>query len=133
MTREELEKYGNLKKETDDLRERIKVIETKAQGVSAIKTDTGGMVKSSPGNTKENILALYIDQQNLYARKLRELDFELKKIEWAISGLVSRERQILRYRFIDGMLYRDIETKVGYSERQLRRIIDEALEKIKDL
>lgn len=50
--------------------------------------------------------------------------------EHALSGLGARERQIVRWRFEDGLLQREIAERVGVSQMQISRILKQALERM---
>lgn len=52
--------------------------------------------------------------------------------ERALEGLSDRERQIVRWRFDDGLLQREIAERVGVSQMQISRILRQALERMHD-
>lgn len=130
MTIRELKSYKHYKIELEDLEERVRSLEAKATSLG------GGIVggakgKPSAKNAKEDIWALLIDTREMYLKKLKELNRRMVRIEYTISRLPARERDIMRRKFIDCATNEEIGNAVGYSERQVRRIVKNALEELK--
>lgn len=51
--------------------------------------------------------------------------------EHALAGLGEREREIVRWRFEDGLLQREIAQRVGVSQMQISRILSQAVERMR--
>jgi len=50
--------------------------------------------------------------------------------QWALADLGEREQQIVRWRFEDGLLQREIAERVGLSQMQISRILSQALDRM---
>ena len=69
--------------------------------------------------------------RDLYREKLDELVALQVRIEKAIDSLDPIERELFRYRYIDGLEWHQIEAKMHYSSTSVHRIHSLALEKLK--
>lgn len=96
MTEKELSKYYFLKKEVEDLEERIKEL---GNGLGAIKyTDT---IKGI-GGKKTSLQEKIVELKNLWMEKRVSALEEYIRIEKYISNIEDSEiRSIMRYRFMD--------------------------------
>lgn len=127
MIKNDLAEYVNIQKEIKQIQDEIERIKSKVMfpGTRIISD-----MPKAP--TKEfdqigNVIAQVEDLENQYKNKLgllfeKQIDLELK-----IDNLPARERQLIRYRYISKMEWKDIVKKMGYSYQQLHRIHNIAL------
>lgn len=84
------------------------------------------------------VLARKIDRHGteelcrLYDKKRKKLEDELLQIEQAIETLGPTERTLMRLRYIDGLSWQAICTRINYSWQQTHRIHARALIKLND-
>lgn len=136
MTKERLRAYRALKQERDQIRELIEELETGLYSPKVPRLDAvpggGGQLPGgvTPTDAKidkrDELLALYAD-------KCTQMDAELLAIEQAIDCLDPRERTLLRLHYTQGLTWEDVCHVMSYSWRQVHRIHDKALEKLKEL
>lgn len=109
MTKQELKKqlyqYTDLKKER-------KQIEILLNGLAEPKgLNTDGMPKASGyGDTMTGLIQKRAHLQKLYTAKSAELADAMAEVERLIAGLEIRERTVMRYRYIDGLILLFIKT-----------------------
>ncbi len=132
MTKERLRNYSDLKKEGEQLRQKLEELETalyypKIQQLTGMPSNHG-----AEGNPQEMMAIRHIELQELYKTKLDELAAEQLAIEQAIETLSPVKRQLLRYRYIDGLKWEDICVKMCYSWRQTHRLHGEALLELRE-
>lgn len=88
-----------------------------------------GMPRSS-GDT--DVMASIVEQRSAlckrYLKKCEELDRALSEIESLLDQLDSRERVLMRHRYIEGMEWEKVCVEMNYSWRQTHRIHNQALE-----
>lgn len=135
MTKHILSQYCDLQEEVKDLRRRIKKLETQIQkiedGGNVIDSVTGGYggtqhfkIEGFPYpeySKKKTSLYLYKAQLEMSETELTET---LTKVEEYIQTIKSsRIRNIIRYRFIDSLTWRDVSAKMGYrcTEESVRK------------
>lgn len=127
LTKKELKqylyRYSNLKAE----RAQIELMLHRLTEPKGLNPD--GMPRSS-GDT--DVMASIVEQRSAlysrYLRKCEELDRALSEIESLIDQLDSRERVLMRHRYIDGMEWEKVCVVMNYSWRQTHRIHNQALE-----
>lgn len=131
MTKERLREYRDLKREKEQIQQRLEAIEA---GLYYAKPQrlTGMPSNPSAGNAMEDMAARHLELLDLYKERQKRLAEELQAIEEAIEGLESRERTLLRYYYIDGLTWEEVCVAVGYSWRQTHRIHAQALEKLRE-
>lgn len=122
MTKERLRAYRHLKYETDQLREQLVQMETrmyspKGQQFTSMPHGPGGK-----GRTMEDLVSVHLRLQEKYREKLFDLESEQLEIESVIDSLPSPERQVLRARYVEGLSWEDICTRVRFAWAQTHRI-----------
>ena len=107
-------RYLNLKQELKQIECRIAVLEMNMQ--SPRSPSLGGMPR---GNGSHDGLIRQIDSHQklltLYEKRKADLLAAQLCIEEMIAGLETVERQIFRYRYLDGMKWDKIAAKMNYS------------------
>ena len=122
ITKHELREYRELKKELEDLKERI--IRKEEQLKSARSQTLTGMPRGN-GDEDDKIgaaIALIEELKNLYVEKMQMCEQKLKKIENEIDRLEPTERIIMRHRYIDGWQWEKICLSVNYSWAQIHKV-----------
>lgn len=136
MTREELKKllksYGDMKKEHKQITEELDRVEAAMTGPRSPNMD--GMPRSGgPGDPTGELATLHLALVEKYWAQLRYLARAKLTIEELIDKLDSRERTLLRYRYIDGLSWEKVCVAVGYSWRQAHNIHSLALDQLLEL
>ena len=122
MTKEELRSYRHLLLETEQIREQLQRME------SRMYSPRGQIFSSTPhsatgrGRSMEDLVAAHIRLTDKYKQRLYELESDRLRIENALDSLPSPERQVLRARYIDGLEWDDVCTRVRFSWAQTHRI-----------
>ena len=133
MTKERLRNYQNIKKEREQLRQRLEEVEAalyypKIQQLSAMPAGP-----NAEGNPQENLAIHHIELQERYTAKLEELAAEQLAIEEAIEPLEPTARMLLRYRYLDGLKWEEVCCRMNYSWRQTHRLHGEALRQLREM
>lgn len=130
MTKKELMEYRGISIELQQLEEQIARLE------SALKSPKRQIITDMPksGQHVDN-MADKISKLLEYRKSRDKLWDELlerqKAVESSIDSLSDPiQRTVMRYRYIDGFRWCEIERKINYEGRQLFRIHKEALQKI---
>ncbi len=119
MTIRELEAYGILKKEVEQLEARIAdLMVADVEQVDAVKTvskEPPFLPRLSKVVACKTHSKLMADITELYRIQLERLVRMLKEIEVYIAGIGDSEiRQIARLRYLDGRTWREIPQMMGY-------------------
>lgn len=130
MTKERLRNYQAIKKEREQLRQKLEEVET-AIYYPKIQQLTGMPSNHTEGNAMEDLMIHHIELQERYAAKLEELAAEQLAIEEAIEGLDANKRMLLRYRYIDGLKWEEVCIRMNYSWTQTHYHHGEALKQLK--
>ena len=132
MTKERLKGYQAMKREADQLRERLAELEAAmtAPKIQQITGMPGG--GSHEGSALENQVARHTELAELYREKLAAMAEEQLAMEQAIAPLDTRERVMLRHRYIEGMTWEGVCVAMSYSRSQVHRIHAAALQKLKN-
>lgn len=110
VTKEQLRSYQDIKAEKIHIEQRLRNLE------------------KQPESEQESLQPL----RALYREKLDELVALQLSIEEAIETLGPVERDLFRYRYIDGMEWHQVCVKINYSWQQTHRIHKSALIKLKN-
>ena len=131
ITKEELKEHYRLVCEIHDLQEEIKELQSLQQSIGAVKFGGAG---GGSGNSDAigSKLAKLNDLLEYYVLKIEERIIQQERIEKELERLPVTERRLMRYRYIDGLEWKDIMGKMCYSWKQVHRIHGRALEKLKD-
>ena len=122
-----LKEYTALKAEAERVEERIEELETR---LTSIKIKLDGMPRGSGSiNVMEAQVINLIDQKSRYVDILKRLTDKQKEAEDMIDKLPSRERDIIRRRYIYGDSVLRISDDIGYSRSRLYGIIKNAIKK----
>ena len=130
MTKERLRKYGEVKKELEQIRQKLQAVKAALYAPGAPRLT--GMPKSGGGNPLEMRSEKHLALLELYDTKAAELAGELMAIEQEIAALEPKERTLMRCRYIDGLSWDDVAEKIGYCWAQTHRLHAQALRKLKE-
>ena len=129
ITRAELDEYQSLISERDELKERLA---RKRAQLYTIKTQNFSAVPSGHGDVDRigAAVAQLEELEIIYCEKIIECERRLKRIECELDRLESIERRLMRYRYIDGMWWKQICIKMNYEWAQVHRIHRQILAKL---
>ena len=127
-----LQQYSSLKKEVKDYALRVnaskKRIAELESGYEAEDTVSGGLggkqhykVRGFPHPLYKREKTMLLNRQLAYEKRKEELEEQLMRVEAAIDDINdSRMRQILKYRYIDGLSWATVSRKIGGTPDALR-------------
>lgn len=117
ISKKELREYLKLKRELNQLNDRIKELRSIAESVSAQKLTGMPSAHSDTSTVERNVIRIS-EMQEMYNAKINLMLTEQMRIEKAIEKLPSLERQIIRYRYMDGYHWEQICILIGYEWTQ---------------
>ena len=130
MTKLQLRRYGDIKKEKEQLLRSLEELET-ALYYPKIQKLTGMPSAPSNDNTLELRIASHLALQDKYLAMVEEMAAEQLAIEAAIEPLDPTMRLLLRYRYIDGLKWEEVCVRLNYSWRQVHRLHSDALKQLR--
>lgn len=129
MTKAKLREWRSIKLEHDDLLRRMEHLE---YGLGAVVMD--GLPRSGKiSDPTAQQAVLHTELWQLYRQKVDELCEALTELEDAIQVLDSRERELIRLYYADGLTWEQVCVEISYSWRQTHNIHKRALEKLKEV
>lgn len=130
MTKERLRQYRDIKKELNQIKQKVEALEAALYSPKAQKL-TGTPASTAGSDHREALIDRHTELLNHYREKAAELAGEQLAVETAIDSLEPVARMLFRYRYIDGLSWKKIGTKLNYSERQVHNLHGNALEKLR--
>lgn len=135
MTRTELKtrllRYQEIKKEIVQIKQEITTVEERMYSLSSPSFE-GIPHSSTPGDPTGNKATRDADKHSAllesYARQIERLTTEQAWIETQINCLEPVLRRLMRYRYIDGMIWEDVCDAISYSWRQTLYMHSKALD-----
>lgn len=130
MNKSELRRYRFICIELDQLSEQI--TEVKSKMLSPKNQVITGMPRGGSGNSDKigEVLCKVERLEGKYLDKYNQLLQEREKIEDAIAPLESKERLLIRYRYIYGYSWEVISEKLKYSIDNVYKLHGKILQKI---
>ena len=130
MTKERLRGCVTLRREAEQLKERLDEIEAimhapRNQRLTGMPSGGG-----DGGSAAEAMVIQHLALMDRYRAKLAALAAEQLAVEQAIDTLEQRERVLMRYRYIQGLTWEEICVAMHYSWRQVHRIHASALQQL---
>ena len=131
MTKDELKQFLHSYK---DLETERRQIATELERVEALISSpkaqnlTGMPRTPGVGDPVFNAVDLHITLQERYRAQLQRLAAAQTAIETLIESLEPLTRQLMRYRYIDGLRWEEVCGAIGYSWRQTHNIHAKALD-----
>lgn len=131
MTKEELKEYIETKREIKIIEEKIEFLEEKKTSIKSMIIDD--MPKPEPNQDRLGELLGEIEELiEMYNEKQDKLFKQQMKIEKCIDKLDnSKERNIMRLRYLEGMKWEKVCVETNYSWENVHRIHRKILSKIK--
>lgn len=133
MDKERLRQYQAIKHELAQVGEQIEELQAVLYGPKAQQMD--GMPFAPSGGSSDAREAMLDKKAQLLAHyeQLREdLTAEQLAIEQAIEQLEPRLRTLLRLRYLDGLRWEEVCTRMSYSWQQVHRMHRQALARLRE-
>lgn len=132
MTTEEvktwLRSYRYLKSEAERLEEELAYWRSKAEKMTR---ELSGMPSGSGGRDKVPACVEKIwELEREFNTKLSDMVEQRQAIERAIESLPNKQKQLMRYRYIDGMKWEKVAVEMNMEYRWVLRIHGRALQEI---
>lgn len=129
MTIQDLQECGKIIAEMESIKEQIELLEAKLYYAKQPKID--GMPHSSSAGDGSDMIVKYLDTKANYEKLYAQLAIKVQEVEKAMEAkLDSRERQAIRYRYIQALSISEVADKMAYTERQVHRILRDAEDKL---
>lgn len=133
MTKKALLNYRVLEQEVEQLAELIERVETRIIEAKTSKLSQeakgGGMASDVIGANLAHLEGL----RDMYLKRSDDLAAAVIEIEKAIDCLEPTERLLVRYRYIEGLDWAEVATKIGYSHRHTTRLHGVILQKLRNV
>lgn len=130
MTKENLLAYKNIRKELKSIEHQIEQLKTDARSVRGVRYTDSPRGRGEPVPAHQRYMERLEELSALYEDKKAQLVESQIAIERAITSLPLELRTLMRYRYIDGLEWFKINTKLNISRDTSMRWHRKALEKI---
>lgn len=131
MTKERLKRYRHIKEETRQIKDLLEELEARVYGLQSQElSDLPRAHTAKSGSAQERAADSSMQLRERYRAKLEELAEEQLAIEEAIEALEPTQRQMLRYKYIEGMTWEEVCVAMNYSWRQVHRLHAKALKQL---
>lgn len=127
MTKEELITYKVKKKELDDIEKRIQHLRCDARSTKGVRYTDSPRGGGEPVPAQQRYIERLEELSALYEAKKAELQTSLIAIERAIASLPPELRLMMRYRYIDGYKWEQVNEMMHISEPTSKRMHRKAL------
>ncbi|MGN0592023.1 MAG: RNA polymerase sigma factor [Ruminococcus sp.] len=127
MTKEELISYKYIKKEIEDIKNRINQLRTEARSPKGVQYSDAYRGRGEPVPAQQRYMERLEELSALYEAKKAELQTSLIAIERAIASLPPELRLMMRYRYIDGYKWEQVNEMMHISEPTSKRMHRKAL------
>ena len=115
MTKQELQQYGAIKREVEQLDEELARLKSSIMSARGqIITDIS-RASSPEGDSLSKGVIKMVELEHLYQDMRAALCDKQIEIERALKVLNPTERRLMRYRYIDGMTWEKIAERMNYS------------------
>ena len=134
MIKERLRRYREIKREAKQIRDKLEEVESRLYSPRG-QLLTGMPSAPSPGGgtATETLIDRHAQLVQQYQEQLARLEAEQLAVEKAIASLEdSTARQILRYRYIDGLKWEEVCVRIKYSWTQTHEIHGQALQQLRE-
>ena len=136
MTKDELKKFLHSYKDLDAERRQIAAELEKVEALMASpKAQNLTGMPRTPGVSDPvfNMVDVHVTLVERYQAQLRRLAAAQTAIETLIESLEPLTRQLMRYRYIDGLRWEEVCVAIGYSWRQTHNIHAKALDDLLEI
>lgn len=131
MTKYDFRNYIPMKDEVEQLKDQI--ITLREQLISPKNQVLTGMPQGGSGNKDKmgEVICRIDELEKKYITKYTALLQECEKIENAIEPLESKERMLMRYKYLQGLKWEDVALKMNYSVENVYKLHGRILLKLK--
>lgn len=133
MTKTELLAYKNIKSELQDIEKRIDELRKDARNPKGISYSDMPRGRGGPISSQQRYIEQLEELSQMYEEKKADLVETQIVIERAISSLPSDLRLLMRYRYIDGLRWGQVNDMMYISETQSKKLHRKALEILKSV
>lgn len=130
MTKTELLTYKNIKSELQDIDKRISELRSEARSPKGVRYSDMPRGRGEPISAQQRYIEQLEELSQMYEEKKSELVKTQIAVERAISSLPSELRLLMRYRYIDGLRWEDVNEKMHISHMTSVRMHKAALKKL---
>lgn len=124
--------YQKLKKRIKILNNELESI--KETGISALEFKLGGKSKTNTVNrVTENVALKNIENTKKLKKELFVLSKQVEIIDNALDSLDKTEREVIKYKLIEGLTYMDIADELSISVIYAKKLKKKALIKVKKI
>ncbi|MGN0585141.1 MAG: hypothetical protein ACI4JD_06780 [Ruminococcus sp.] len=127
MTKEELLSYKNIRRELEDIKNRINQLKEDARSPKGVRYSDIPRGRGEPISSQQSYIEQLEKLSELYEEKKALLVKTQIAIERAISSLPPELASLMRHRYIDGMRWEDINDKLYISHSQSVRLHQKAM------
>lgn len=129
--KERLHSYIARNREREQLEQELQTLESsmtspRIQAMDGMPRGSGG------GDPIAGLMVKFIELQEQYKYKLQQLVEAQTEVEELIKDLEPTERTLLRFRYIEGLVWEEVCVRMGYSWRQTHRLHSKTLDKLVD-
>ena len=122
MNREDLYTLRKAMKNIDQLKEQIAALELRRISPRSVAYGSERVQSSAKGDIQPDQIAQIDDLIERYRKELSNVLGLQSEFENLIEQLTPLEKRIMRYYYVDGMIWEEIWQKEGYCIRHLTRI-----------
>ena len=131
MTKETLMQCSAKRRELQQISRRIETLRADARSTKAVCYDNEPKSKGEPVAAVQQYIEQLEELSALYEEKKADLMQDIIAVERAISVLPSDLRMLMRYRYIDGYKWEQVNEMMYISERTSKRMHKAAMELLK--
>lgn len=131
MTKETLMQCSAKRRELQQISRRIETLRADARSTKAVCYDNEQKSKGEPVAAVQRYIERLEELSALYEEKKADLMQDIICVERAISVLPSDLRMMMRYRYIDGYKWEQVNEMMYISERTSKRMHKAAMELLK--
>lgn len=131
MTKETLMQCSAKRRELQQISRRIETLRADARSTKAVCYDNEPKSKGEPIAAVQRYIERLEELSTLYEEKKADLMQDIITVERAISVLPSDLRMMMRYRYIDGYKWEQVNEMMYISERTSKRMHKAAMELLK--
>ena len=124
MDKRRLMDYRALQREIAELRQERERLEAGMLGAPV----SDGMPRTGGGDPTGELAVTLAELDAMLTDRIRKAKSARMAIEEAIASLESRERRLLRLRYVDGRKWRQVAQMMGYSEVRVKQLHRKALQ-----
>ncbi|MBQ8514643.1 MAG: sigma-70 family RNA polymerase sigma factor [Ruminococcus sp.] len=130
MTKETLLAYKNIRRELQSIEKQIMQLKADARSVKGVRYTDSPRGRGEPVSAQQRYIERLEELSALYEDKKAQLMESQIAIERAITSLPPELRILMRYRYIDGMRWEDVNAKMYISEPTSKRMHRKAMQLI---